>query len=159
MWQCLNSKKNNWHYHNLLHIVELWSYKMQTENAEREIIELEQAQLFVFSLHFNLKMPVRVNFPLLRSFKKANRMGSGVSVWWHEWHIIFCLGMLPKQQRNVMRAVGSHRSAFYEKNSQRPESLFLPVSAVTLRKSEPVVNHRGSSVFWSSRLPVASVIL
>lgn len=44
------------------------------------------------------------------SFKKTSRMVSGVSVWWQckwrKWHIIFCLGMLPKQQRNVMRVVG-----------------------------------------------------
>lgn len=101
--------------------------------------------------------------PLRLSFMNTSRTVSSISVWWHgkcrKWHIIFCLGTLPKQQRNVMRAVGSHHSTFYEKNSQRPESLFLSVSAVTLRKSEHAVNHLGSSMFWSGRLLIASVIL
>lgn len=116
---------------------------------------------FVFSMPFG-----RVNFPWKVTsppFRVDKHDVSGVSVRWHykcrEWRIAFCLGMLPKQQRNVMRAVGSHRSSFYEQTSQRPESLFLSVSAVTLRKSERAVNHLGRSVFWSSTLPIASVIL
>lgn len=52
-----------------------------------------------------------------------------------------CVTQTPKGM--LWEQSGSHHSTFYEKTSQRPESVFLFVSAVTLRKSENAVNHFG----------------
>lgn len=47
-------------------------------------------------------------FPMKIHFRCVG-MVSGISVWWHckwrKWRIVFCVAVLPKHQRNVMRAV------------------------------------------------------
>lgn len=93
-----------------------WAIKLQ----KTEIIELVGAQLFVFTLHLWLEavgpceFPTRSHFSSLFRGRAARQAASvfGDAANAVKRHIIFSLGMLPKQQRNVMRAVGSHRSTY-----------------------------------------------
>lgn len=85
-----------------------WAIKLQITN--RECIKcifwnLHKHNYLFFLSEFPMDSPWKVTSVLF-----WGEQDGGVSVWWHckwhGWHIIFCFGMLPKQQRNVMRAVG-----------------------------------------------------
>lgn len=90
-----------------------WAIKLQ--NADREHIKGDywiRKYNCLFSPSFQSCRSLWVSHeePILLFYMKTTWPMSGGSVWWRDkcrkWHIIFCLGMLPKHRRNVMRAVG-----------------------------------------------------
>lgn len=131
-----------------------WAIKLQ--NAHKNAANWDDwISLVCFLCTCQLKAVKSCEFPTKIHFRWA---GTVSGIWWRcKWRIIFCVALLPKHQRNVMRAVRvSSLNLLWEDPTKARISL---PRCLRCNPQEKWECRKSLWQLWSKRLPVAGDIL